>query len=188
MDIVEQVKNEVMKHVDDFKKTDDYDFWGEHIQLVFDHALKLADLYNADKEIVALGALLHDIALIDRVGARKEHHVNGAKIAADILSKFGYEKAKTKQVENCVLHHRNSKAAENINETCVADADILAHFSNVPMVFQGAFKEYKSLSKARAALIDYFKKDFNDLSAKTQKTFKPQFDNIMNVLFPDAQA
>ena len=32
-------------------------------------------------EIVSLGALLHDIALINRVGDRKDHHINGEIIA-----------------------------------------------------------------------------------------------------------
>lgn len=43
------------------------------------------------------------------------------------------------RVIGCVINHRSSKNATNIEELCVADADILAHFDNMPMLFNSAF-------------------------------------------------
>ena len=63
---------------------DHYDFWDEHIKFVYEESKKLAKIYKADIEIVSLGTLLHDIALICKVGDRKDHHINGRTLADEI--------------------------------------------------------------------------------------------------------
>ena len=92
MNIVEKIKEYVKDECNKHKKEskDGYDFWNEHIKYVYDKALLLARKYDADMEIVSLGALLHDIALIKKVGRRSDHHINGAKIAEEILNKYNY--------------------------------------------------------------------------------------------------
>lgn len=74
MNIIEQVEEYVKQKIEEYKNTseDHYDFWNEHIKYVYNESLDLADKYNADKEIVALGSLLHDIALINKVGDRSK--------------------------------------------------------------------------------------------------------------------
>ena len=64
MTITEQIKEELLKRTNSVKEEDKYDFWEDHIKYVVKNALELADAYNADKEIVELGALLHDIAIM----------------------------------------------------------------------------------------------------------------------------
>ena len=83
MNIVEKIKEYVKDECNKHKKEskDGYDFWNEHIKYVYDKAVFLAKKYGADIEIVSLGTLLHDIALIKKVGRRSDHHINGAKIA-----------------------------------------------------------------------------------------------------------
>lgn len=63
---------------------------------MYDKAVFLAKKYGADIEIVSLGTLLHDIALIKKVGRRSDHHINGAKIAEEILNKYNYPQEKIK--------------------------------------------------------------------------------------------
>ena len=65
--IINEVEKYVKNKIEEYKNNSDdhYDFWNEHIKYVYEESLKLADEYNADKEIVALGSLLHDIALIN---------------------------------------------------------------------------------------------------------------------------
>lgn len=80
MSIIEQVKNELLRRNQEYiEKVDSYDFWENHIKFVLDEALKLASIYGANKEIVELGAILHDIALVSNVGTKADHHTNGAK-------------------------------------------------------------------------------------------------------------
>lgn len=151
---------------------------------MYDKAVFLAKKYDADIEIVSLGTLLHDIALIKKVRRRSDHHINGAKIAEEILNKYNYPQEKIKRVKNCVLHHRTSFDAVTDEEVCVADADILSHFDNIPMIFDYAYKNYGvNLSNIRSFIKCYFENDYNDLSDKTKTIFKEEYENIMSVLF-----
>ena len=108
--IIYHIKNEVFalnqKYIDE--SDDHYDFWEQHIKYVVNNALDLATQNGADAEIVELGALLHDIALIAKVGTKKDHHVNGAVLAKELLTKYDYPQDKTELVIGCVLNHRTS--------------------------------------------------------------------------------
>ena len=185
MDIVKMIKEEILQLNKKYmNEIDNYDFWEQHVKYVVKEALLLAEEYNADKEIVELGALLHDVALISNVGTKVDHHTNGAIIAEKLLSKYGYQKDRMSKVVGCVLNHRSSKNATSNEEMCVADADIIAHYDNIPMCFEVAFKYNKiSNTNDKNEWIKYFEKDYNDLSDRTKQTFKERYQNIINVLF-----
>lgn len=181
---IKQVKNEILKRNKWYlEKIDNYDFWNNHIKFVVDEALKLASVYGADKEIVELGALLHDIALISNIGTKADHHIQGAKIAEEILTNLKYPQDKREKVVNCVLHHRSSKNAENIEELCVCDGDILAHFDNIPNAFVVGVKKH-NFSKPEQFKA-WLAGDYDDLSEQTKIAFKDRFNAIMSTLFND---
>ena len=184
-DVISRVESYVKKQIEEYKNNalDHYDFWNEHIKYVYEESLKLADLYNADKEIVALGALLHDIALINKVGDRKDHHINGEKIAREVLTDLGYDETKKERVLKCIYNHRSSKNATSIEELCIGDADILAHFDNIPMLFNSAYNRNKvSLNEVRNWMKEVFEKDYNDLSDKTKELFKDRYKQIYEIV------
>lgn len=167
------------------KETSDthYDFWNEHIKFVYEEAIKQAEKFNADIEIVKIGALLHDIALILREGTREEHHTVGSKIAIEFLKSINYPEEKIEKVAGCVLHHRKSQNAENNEELCVADSDILAHFDNIPMLFHYMFNAKKmSLEDVHSQMPMYLEKDFNDLSDRSKETFREKYEKFKEVL------
>lgn len=186
MSIVEQIKNLVQQKSDKYQANDpgQYDFWNGHLKYVYHEATELAKQYGADLEIVQLGALLHDIALLEKVGTKADHHENGKKLAEQILQQYDYPEDKMQQVLGCVLHHRSSKNAENIEELCVADADILAHFDNIPMLFDAAYNLHKmvGLENVRDFMKETFEKDFDDLSEKTKAEFGPRYKIICEVV------
>ena len=185
MNIIEQVEEYVKKQIKEYKNNseDHYDFWNEHIKFVYNESLALADKYDADKEIVSLGALLHDIALINKVGDRKDHHINGEIIAREVLDSLNYNESKKEKVLKCVYNHRSSKNATSIEELCVCDADILAHFDNIPMLFNSAFNRNKvSLNEVREWMLNVFEKDYNDLSDKTKELFKDRYEIICDIV------
>lgn len=185
MDIISKVKEEVINLSNEYKNnsSDNYDFWNEHIKYVYKESIILAQKYNADIEIVKLASLLHDIALIKNVGTKDDHHINGKKLASDILDKYNYPEDKKEKVLGCILNHRSSSNASNIEELCVADADILAHFDNIPLNFELAFNKFnKNLSDVREFLSEWFLKDFNDLSEKTKEAFKERYDLICKIV------
>ena len=181
---IKQVTNEILKRNKWYlEKIDNYDFWNNHIKFVVDEALKLASVYGADKEIVELGALLHDIALVSNIGTKADHHIQGAKIAEEILTNLKYPQDKREKVVNCVLHHRSSKNAENIEELCVCDGDILAHFDNIPNAFVVGVKKH-NFSKPEQFKA-WLAGDYDDLSEQTKIAFKDRFNAIMSTLFND---
>ena len=185
MNIIEEVKKYVLKKIEEYKNNseDHYDFWNEHIKYVYEESIKLAQTYNADVEIVSLGALLHDIALINKVGDRKDHHINGEIIAREVLSNLNYDESKKERVLKCVYNHRSSKNATTIEELCVGDADILAHFDNIPMLFNSAFVRNKvNLNEVRDWMKSAFEKDYNDLSDKTKEVFKDRYKAIYEII------
>lgn len=185
MNIIECIKKDIINLSEEYKNNsiDNYDFWNEHVKYVHEEAIELANRYNADLEIVSLGALLHDIALIKKVGTREKHHVNGKIIAQEILNNYNYPKDKMERVLGCVYNHRSSKNATNTEELCVADADILAHFDNIPMLFNSAFNRNNiELSEVRNWMKECFEKDYNDLSDRTKKRFKERYELILEII------
>lgn len=179
MDIVKEIKKYVIEKCEEYRinSSDNYDYWNEHIKYVYEESIALAAIHNANIEIVSLGALLHDIALIEKIGDRKDHHINGEKRAKEILENYNYEKEKLDRVLKCVYNHRSSKNSTSIEETCVADGDILAHFDNIPMLFNIALVQNKvPLNEVRKWMKEAFEKDYNDLSEDTKKVFKERYD------------
>ena len=183
--LIENIKMEVLKINEKFKQQDEenYDFWNNHIKYVVKESLLLAEKYKADKEIVEIGAMLHDIALMSNVGTKADHHVNGAKIAESLLDKYKIDNSKKDRILGCILHHRASKNAENVEELCVADADIIAHFDNIPMCFYTLFRFKKFTLNDIEEMKKWFEKDFNDLSDTAKIEFKPRYENIIKVIF-----
>ena len=184
--VVALVRNEIMALCEKYKNEgeDHYDFWNEHIKYVLEESVKLAAEYQADREIIELGALLHDVALICKEGSRKEHHINGKRLADEILSKYDYDADRKERVMSCVFNHRSSKKVANIEDMCVADADILAHFDDIPMLFNSAIRRNRlPLNEIREGMKVSFEKDFNDLSEQTQKAFLQRYQMIREILF-----
>ncbi len=188
INIVNQIEKEVKKYIEEYKNNseDHYDFWNEHIRYVYKEAVDLAKKYNADIEIVQLGALLHDIALIRQIGDRKDHHINGKIIAEKILSEYSYPEDKKNKVLSCVYNHRSSKNGTTLEELCVADADVLAHFDNIPMLFNSAYNRCNiNLNEVRKWMMDTFEKDYNDLSERTKEKFRARYNQILEIVLGD---
>ena len=74
-EVIENIKQELLKRCNNYKEKYGYDFWNDHIKYVVKNSIELAKKYNADVEIVELGALLHDISMPSEIGPRDEHHI-----------------------------------------------------------------------------------------------------------------
>ena len=80
------------------------------------------------------------------MGTKVDHHTNGVIIADKLLLKYGYQKDKMRKVIGCVINHWSSKNATSNEELCAADADIIAHYDNIPMCFEVLLNTTKSLT------------------------------------------
>jgi len=185
-EITEKIKQELLIRCEKSKEKDGYDFWNEHIKYVVENARKLAEKYGADVEVVELGALLHDIAMPSEYGEREQHHIYGAEIAEKLLTELNYSTEKIEKVKNCVLNHRGSKdrPRNSIEEQCVADADVIAHFDCIPSLFSLVYKEMKlSISEGKEYVRKKLERDYNKLSDNTREILKDRYKTIIDVLF-----
>ncbi|HNZ41454.1 MAG TPA: HD domain-containing protein [Clostridia bacterium] len=163
-----------------------YDYWNDHIKKVVEHALYLADLYGADKEIVELGALLHDISMPAEYGSRSAHYVYSADMAEQLLTDLNYPQNKIERVVKCVYNHsgRNQHLRTTIEEHCVADGDALAHFDRIPSLFSLAYNLHgMSLEEGREYVKKRLQNDFSELSEQTKEMFRKKYETIMEVVF-----
>lgn len=178
--IIEMVRGDLFKLNQKYveESSDGYNHWENHIKFVVKHALELAEEFSADKEIVELGALLHDIALVANVGTKIDHHTNGAIIAEKMLRQYKYPEDRLKLVLGCVLNHRSSKNATTNEELCVADADIMAHFDNMDMLLNNS----KRLGRPKSEVVSCCEKDYNDMSDRTKDVFKGKYIGFIKEL------
>ena len=189
-EVVESIKADLLKRCENYKEKHGYDFWNDHIKYVVKNSIELAKKYGADIEIVELGALLHDIAMPSELGPREEHNVYGVQIADELLTQLKYPEDRKERVKECVLRHRGSKdlPRNTIEEECVADADVLAHFDCIPSVFHLAFGKNEldlSIEEGTEFVKKKLERDFNKLSDRTKIELKDRYENIMKVLFVD---
>ena len=77
-----------------------------------------------------------------------------------------------------MLNSTRSVSATNNEELCVADADILAHFDNLPMIFNYAFNRYNiSCNDIHDWMKKYLYLDYCDLSDREKVSFKDKYEN-----------
>jgi len=185
-EITDKIREELLIRCKKSEEKDGYDFWNEHIKYVVENAVELAKEYGADVEIVELGALLHDIAMPSEYGEREQHHIYGAEIAELLLTELDYPKERIERVKNCVLNHRGSKdrPRNTIEEQCVADADVIAHFDCLPALFSLVYKRKNlSINDGKEYVKKKLERDFNKLSPQTREKLKDRYENIINVIF-----
>ena len=154
-EITEKIKQELLIRCEKSKEKDGYDFWNEHIKYVVENGIELAKKY-------------------------------GAEIAEQLLIELNYPKERIEQVKNCVLNHRGSKdrPRNTIEEQCVADADVIAHFDCIPSLFSLVYKEMNlSISDGKEYVRRKLERDYNKLSPKTRELLKDRYKNIVDVLF-----
>ena len=102
----------------------------DHVERVFNMAMKLTEGEKVNREVVELSALLHDIGgqkeLDDKTG-NTDHAVESAKMAEPILRDLGHKEEKIKHILDCILSHRyrNDYKPKTKEAEVIFDADKL---------------------------------------------------------------
>ena len=153
--------------------------WDHHIELVYKIATHIYKEYGANYEIVALAALLHDIASVTNKEYTENHHIIGAEIAEKLLKNYELDSKKIEQIKNCILNHRGSILLNKITseEVCIADSDAMAHFYSVPSLLRMVYVE-KSMSIDAGSDFVYSKleRSYNKLSEKGKRLIQPYYE------------
>lgn len=115
--------------------------WDFHIKSVVSWGKKLAKKLSCDQELIELACLLHDIAAVSDKKYVKNHHVEGAMMADEILSKFDYPRDKIELIKRCILNHRGSTklVRHSLEEQIVADADAMSHIEQSKSLLRLAY-------------------------------------------------
>jgi uncharacterized protein len=156
-----------------------------HIKAVADNAAILAKQFGANEEVVIIAAWLHDVASITDYNLYEEHHIHGVEMAKEILEKFDYDKEKIARVQSCVLNHRGSIAGERLSleEICVADADAISHFDNIPSLLYLAYvKRNLGIDEGKEFVKAKLIRSYEKLSAESKNFYREKFEQVMKVL------
>ena len=184
MNIIDQMTKEVKRRCYACENIYGSGIWTHHIIPVVKNAKKLAQYYGADVEIVTLAAILHDVAAITNVEYVKQHHIIGAEIAEELLSSLKYPREKIEHIKLCILNHRGSEIAkkQSIEEICVADADSLAHFDNIPSLFSLVYKEkHMPIDEGAKFIREKLERSFSKLSDETKILYQQKYKNVMSI-------
>ena len=156
-----------------------------HIEAVVENAKILADKFGANKEIVTIAAWLHDIASITDYSLYEMHHIYGAEIAEKLLTKFNYEQDKIDLVKECIKNHRGSINNEKLTleERCVADADAISHFDNIPSLLYLAYvNKNMGIEEGKDFVKNKLERSYNKLSDESKNYYLEKYRNAMKIL------
>lgn len=183
-----KIVSEIRKFVENETKKPtavyDFEIVKYHFLPVVKYATKLAEKRNADKEIVEISAWLHDVGGV--IYGRKDHHITGAKIAEEKLSKLNYPEERIEMVKHCILSHRGSQNIKRQSKEAeiLAEADAMSHFDALPGLFRAYYVCEKKYTQGQAGkeVKQKLINSYNKLSKDAQKIIKPKFDAAMLLL------
>lgn len=159
--------------------------WDYHIKIVYELAKKNAAEYSANEEIVALAALLHDIASVTNVEFSEEHHIVGAEIAEQLLIKNDYPTDKIDLIKKCILNHRGSIIREKTTpeEMCIADCDAVAYFYCIPSLFSMVYKEKQMpIDTGVKFIMDKLDRSYNKMTKKGKQLVRKKYNAAKEIL------
>lgn len=154
-----------------------------HIMSVVKYAKLLAKRFGADKEIAELAALLHDIGVIK--GDKKNHHISGVREAEKILRKLNYPWRKLENIKHCIYAHRSSKSIprKTIEAKCIASADAMSHFDEIPQLFESAFIRFKmNPEEGKQWISNKLERDWKKLIPGARKLVKDKYEAAKLIL------
>lgn len=153
--------------------------WDYHMVSVVKYANQLAEKLGADKEIVEISAWLHDITRLK--GDPENHHISGPIEAEKILRELGYPQAKIDKIKHCINAHRGSQSIkrETIEAECVASADAMAHFDNVPALLYVAFvKKQMNIEEGNTWVRNKLERSWKKLIPEAKEIVSPKYESV----------
>lgn len=185
MTVEEKMYNEVKYRCEQPTNAYGIGAWDHHIKIVYELAKKYSSEYGANKEIVAIAALLHDIASVTDKSFTEEHHIIGADIAEKLLIVENYPKDKIELIKKCILNHRGSRLVDKISpeEICIADSDAMAHFYSIPSLLSMVYvQKGLSIDEGSKFVMDKLERSYNKMSDKGKKLVLVKYESAKNIL------
>ncbi len=181
-----EIVNKIYKEIEDrcSLPTNIYgiDAWKYHIKLQYEITTNIYNKYNADYEIVALSALLQNIALITDLEFIDEQQIINSSLAKEILLKYNYDSEKLKLIRKYISENINKNKA-NKEELCINDSKNMLDFYNIPYLLRKMYiKTNTDLEECNFIITNKLSEDYNNLSSIGKKIITPQYKAIKLVL------
>ncbi|HEY9123861.1 MAG TPA: HD domain-containing protein [Bacteroidales bacterium] len=103
-------------------------FYEFHLLVVEKYALQLAEMLKADREVVQIAALLHDISAVLDFSTLPTHAKDSASIAREILEASNLSDLKKQNIIHCIEAHVKPLpfGADTAEAICISNADAMA--------------------------------------------------------------
>lgn len=171
---------EILKNVEDFAKyyceqdKTDSTLWKDHVRLVRKYAIKLAALEKADKHVVEIAALLHDIG---KYKGREDHNVRSYELSKEFLKPLDLKKKEL--ILKCILKHSSRFSGEE-NEI---EVKVVQSADGLGTLFNEDWQEYSRKTVQKEQLLQIFDKTVNKLNLNSAKKIAaPQVNKLKRML------
>jgi putative nucleotidyltransferase with HDIG domain len=151
---------------------DDPHLWDTHVRLVRKYALILADIEKADKEVVEIAAILHDIG---KCKGKDGHEKTGYELAKDFVGHLDLPKPKKELILKCILKH-SSKYANEDNEI---EVKVLNSADGLSVISDEKLEQFRKESVPKGELLVLFNKIEKRINLKSaRKLAEPQLRKL----------
>jgi putative nucleotidyltransferase with HDIG domain len=147
-----------------------------HVDLVRKSALELADIEKADKEVVEIAAILHDIG---KYKDNKTHHEISYNLAKEFVNKLELSGTQKDLILKCVLKHRFKFVSEDneIEVKIIQSADALGS------LFDDELQENRRKTKSKEDMLSLYEKSFKKISLDSaRKLAVPRIKELKGLL------
>jgi uncharacterized protein len=185
MSLIKEIENIVEQACAKESNIFGYGIWTHHITRVAKNGKCLAQMFNADPEIVEIAALLHDYASVKDKALYEDHHLHGPIEAEKILNKLGYPQDKIEAVKYCIETHRASVPGErrSAEAECLANADAMTHLEQVPSLLFLAFNRHgMEIDEGRSWVKKKLERSWNKLTPAVQELMKEMYEAALLIL------
>jgi len=166
MDKEKLIKEAKSFMLDNVPKTRPKEAYFRHVLGARKYALRLAEIYNADKFILEMAALLHDVG----ADAGTAHAHESARISREFFQGLEMPETTKKEIVKCIETHSMGSKAETIEQQILQDADgIIFMEDSYKSYFEGQ-KEKLPLEEARETSLEKARGMMNKI--KTEEGIK----------------
>lgn len=162
-----------------------YGIWTHHILSVVAYGKHLAEILDADADVVEIAALLHDYASIKDQTMYEDHHLHGPREAESLLQEYGYPQATILAVKACIASHRASTRVEQRTKeaVCLASADAMAHIAQVPSLLYLAYVQHQmAIDEGSKWVLEKLQRSWSKLCPEAQKLIQKHYQSALKIL------
>lgn len=155
---------------------DDPGLWKNHVQLVRQFALKLAEIEGVNQQALEIAALLHDIG---KYQGRDEHHIRSHELSKKFLETIDLPEITKELILECVLKHRTSFATEEnrLEVKVIQSADVLG------TLFDDEWQAYSRRTMTKDVILELYAKALRKIRLESaRKIAEPQIEKLITLL------